>query len=130
MMGAHSANVIDDTPSQPLIIVGSAHWDTWGTIQNAIEGILENHPRIQLITSGCPTGAEWFAAEYISSMGHPAPVTMRDEELINVRNAIVLAFIKDKSPGATAVTRRLRRLFWTRVFRDDTYPQHTEWSRR
>lgn len=130
-MGAHSAYAIDDTPSQPLIIVGSAHWDTWGTVRDAIAAILESHPRVQLITSGCPTGAEWFATEYIKALDDQVPpVTMRDEELINVRNAIVLAFIKDESQGATAVTERMKRVFWTRVYREDTYPQHSEWSHR
>lgn len=130
-MGAHAAEVIDDTPLQPLIIVGSATWDAWGTIEDAIARIIENHPRIQLITSGCPTGAEWFAASHVAAMGNQAaPVTMRDEELTNVRNAIVLAFIKDQSSGAVVVANRLRQVFWTRVHREDTYPQHSEWSRR
>lgn len=131
-MGKHAEPVADNTTPQPVIIVGSYFWANWSAVTDALGSVIDMHPRIQLITSGCPTGAEWFASEYVKGLGddHPVPVTMRDEELARVEHAIVLGFVRNGSPGATAVLDKLKRIFWTRIISDDTFEQHSEWGLR
>lgn len=131
-MGKHTAEGGIETPApqqQPIIVVGSASWDNWGAIESALDNATSKHPQPIILTSGCPTGAEWFAREYAKGRGWTVH-EMRDEEFIRVEHAIVIAFIRNESSGATRVTNQLRNKFWTQTMTDNVAPQHTGWEER
>lgn len=116
-------------PVQPLIVVGSHDWDNWGAVGDAIRGVSMAHSNLAIITSGCPTGAEWFAREYAAGQGWTTHA-MRDEDQLNVEHALVLGFVRNGSNVAQTHLARLRTRFWTRIIQDDTWPQLSGWEAR
>lgn len=119
------------TPALTIIVVGSYAWTNKGTVSDALVDLWESHgqPPIQLLTSGCPLGAELIARDLALGFGWEV-VTVRDEELVNIPNAIACVFIKDGSRVASKLAADLERKMWTRVHSEYTVRQVTEWSNR
>lgn len=129
-MTKHRAEAEEALPAQPVIVVGSYHWDNLSAVGEVLRAAGEKYDdHIVLITSGCPSGAEWYAERVAERYGWPAH-HLRDEEQVNVENALVFAFIRDGSSGASGQLERLSRRFWTKVMRDDDIPQLTGWEGR
>lgn len=118
-------------PVQPIIVVGSFDWEGNGAVQEALINWINAHDGVtpMLITSGCPQGAE-LAARALGEVMSWQMQIMRDEELVQVSNAIVFGFIRDESEGATRVLEQLSRRVWTRIFRDETVRQASAWVQR
>jgi hypothetical protein len=113
-----------------VVVVGSADWSQNALVGAVLQEWWENagHPPVQLVTSGCPTGAE-AAARQLFPQWHL--VTVRDEGLAELRDILVFAFIRDHSPGATAALKALRRTSpWERVIRDDIRRNVSPWVNR
>lgn len=125
----------DESPVQDaglgIIVVGSFFWDNRGAVTDAIIDVLGNHmtSTATIITSGCPSGAELFANQLADERGWTKAV-VRDEDMGNIKNAVVLGFIRDGSKGASRVLDGLSKSHWTRVYRDDTVKQLSAWTER
>ena len=119
-------------PVEPttIVVIGSADWVLPSVVGAVLHEWWEGagNPPVQLVTSGCPTGAEAAARELYQ---HWHLVTVRDEGLVELQNVLVFAFIRDRSPGATAALKLLRRRGpWERVIRDDTRRNVSPWISR
>jgi hypothetical protein len=113
-----------------VVVIGSADWSQHAVIGSVLQEWWENagHPPVQLVTSGCPTGAEATARMLYPNWHN---VTIRDEGLTELHDVLVFAFIRDHSAGATAALKALRRHHpWERVIRDDISRNVSPWASR
>lgn len=124
-------------PTLVLIVVGSFNWTNRGAVTDALHDIWRQHgePNVQLVTSGCPAGAEAFARELAAGFDW-THMALRDEELDKVQSALVLGFLTADDPvydpgyEAAKVVDWLKGRFWTRIYRETTVRQVSPWSRR
>lgn len=121
-------------PAQPavVIVVGSFHWDNEAAVTEQLRSWWNGHgqPAVLLVTSGCPEGAEKHAREFGQLQGW-AHSGLRDEELIQLPQAIAFVFIRDRSPGATRALEIIERSkIWHRVNRDETMRVVSPWAER
>lgn len=125
------------TPPEPgaqvitLIIIGSFGWTNRGAVSDAINELWMLHDKtsFQIVTSGCPQGAEAIAREMAVGFGWPV-VNIRDEELSALPSALVLGFIKDRSLGASELLKTVEEKFWTRIYAETTVRQVSGWVNR
>lgn len=113
-----------------VIVVGSYEWAFRSVVADSLIGwwVAAGQPPVQLVTSGCPAGAEAIAREVGESHGWQH-VTVRDEDLARV-DGLAFAFVKDASAGAERVLESLRPAHWLRVLRDDTSRVVSQWGER
>lgn len=115
-----------------IIVAGSFHWDNEPAVHEQLRAWWDgrSNPPVLLITSGCPEGAEKHARTFGAAHGwdHSG---LRDEELIQLPQAIAFVFIRDESAGATRVLDILDRAkIWHRVTRDETRRVVSPWADR
>lgn len=115
-----------------VIVAGSFHWENESAVHEQLSTWWNGRgdPPVLLITSGCPQGAERHAREFGQAHGwqHSG---LRDEELIQLPQAIAFLFIRDESAGATRVLEILDQAkVWHRVTRDETRRVVSPWADR
>jgi hypothetical protein len=125
-----------DTPDEQftatVIVVGSFAWENEAAVRDVLESWWHEHnsPHINLVTSGCPRGAEETARKIGAEHGWTL-TQIRDEELILMSQAIAFAFIKDESAGAEQAVAWLEMgKIWHRVVREDTVRTVSPWATR
>lgn len=121
-----------DEPRVQVIVVGSFDWASPATVVDVLDTWWTNHgqPPAQIITSGCPHGAEAIAREY-AMRNNWQLVQVRDEELVTLTNAIAFVFIKDHSPGAEKALGWIEMAkLWHRIHREETVRQVSPWADR
>lgn len=114
-----------------LVVVGSFAWTNRGAVMDAMVELWHahnDHP-FQVVTSGCPAGAELVARDMARDFGWVSTI-LRDEELDQLPSALVLGFVKDDSRGASALLLRLAGKFWSRTYTERTTRQVSEWAHR
>lgn len=107
-----------------ILVTGSRSWDDAGTIRAALDAVAfgaeqAGYMRLVIVHGACPTGADaiadmwvrtWPVAELsVTAERHPAlwqregraAGILRNQRMVNTRPDLVLAFIRDDSPGAT-----------------------------
>lgn len=119
--------------TEPLVfvVIGSFAWTNSDAVLGALSQVWQEHGNapVVVVTSGCPHGAEEWA-RYWAERYNQKTVTMRDEEMQTLSNAICFAFIKDESPGATAALENMKHRAWCRVYREETLRQVSAWASR
>lgn len=98
-----------------ILITGSRDWDEAGSIAGALDAEVTTHAGpVTLVSGACPSGAdyiaEWIATEWGWTVErHPADWDthgkragfLRNAEMVALGANVCLAFIKNKSKGAT-----------------------------
>lgn len=115
-----------------VVVVGSQSWEAGAAVEEILSNWWINHgqPPVNLVTSGCPDGAEAAARKFAAGNGWDL-IQMRDEELQRLAGAIAFVFIRDQSVGASNVLVTVEQAkMWHRVFRDDTVRQVSAWADR
>lgn len=101
-----------------ILVTGSRDWDDWQTIHDALLlaafGMGFACGEIILVHGDCPTGADWCVEDCAKGTGwatepHPADWDkhgkaagpIRNQKMVDAGADICLAFIKNKSRGAT-----------------------------
>lgn len=100
-----------------ILITGSRTWTDWAFINRRLDqawAALGGDPQTVLVSGNCPRGADAMAEEWAELRGiqverHPADWNkygkragfMRNAEMVDLGADICIAFIKDKSKGAT-----------------------------
>ena len=111
-MARMQASEFDEIPR--VMITGSRKWTDTGVIKNAFRDTYSEMGAFTLVSGHCPTGADAIGEFLAKKAGlsveiHPARWEVfgkaagfiRNEEMINSGVDLVLAFIKDNSPGST-----------------------------
>ena len=134
---AHVQPTPPPKPKLVVIVVGSSAWTNRGTVTDALHSLWQQHgePDVQLVTSGSPLGAEPMARELAEGFGWDH-AQLRDENLDQVQNALVLGFLVGESTpsfghvGSAEIIDWLSRKFWTRIYREETIRQTSPWANR
>lgn len=118
-----------------LLVIGSFEWSNNGAVVEALSQWEMDHVTdgegISVFTSGCPQGAEAAAVTAFGNRHNWNFGTIRDESILQLRDMVVFAFIKDESEGATAAVELAKQAgLWVRVFREDTHRVVSPWASR
>lgn len=103
-----------------VLITGSRSWDDEQTIREALDAVASSaeaagYPQIVVVHGACPNGADAIADRWVcdhptaTAERHPAnwhkhgrrAGMLRNREMVKAGSDLVLAFIRDDSPGAT-----------------------------
>lgn len=103
-----------------VLVTGSRSWDDEQTIREALDAVASSaeaagYPRIVVVHGACPKGADAIADAWVrahptaTAERHPAMWNRhgkiagraRNREMVKAGADLVLAFIRDDSPGAT-----------------------------
>lgn len=97
-----------------VLLTGSRDWTDWHTIVAKLDFLARNIPDLMIVHGACPRGADDIADRHARAHGirterHPANWRKYGRRAGHVRNAhmvalgaeLCLAFIRDKSPGAS-----------------------------
>jgi hypothetical protein len=100
-----------------ILITGSRDWTNREIIEKAL-GEYVHLPKVTLVSGACPTGADRLCEDYAEFLGwnierHPADWGkygkkagfIRNAEMVSLGADVCLAFIKNKSKGATMTTK-------------------------
>ena len=106
-----------------VLVTGSRTWTDKDTIYAALDEVLAEHPHLTVV-HGAARGADQMSVTWVmdrwtwqeadvSHEAHPAgwdlhgkrAGMMRNAEMVRAGADVCLAFIKDKSPGATGCAR-------------------------
>ncbi len=114
-----------------VLITGSRDWQDAGAVERELHGLLhrsgvtscEGGPTFVVVHGACPTGADAMARGWAESVAevwpdvshepHPASWDLhgraagprRNREMVTAGADVCLAFIRDRSPGATGCAR-------------------------
>lgn len=97
-----------------VLLTGSRTWVDWHAIGWRLDELVKRRPRLILIHGACPTGADDIADRYANAHGirterHRADWRkygrragfVRNAQMVRMGADLCLAFIRDRSPGAT-----------------------------
>lgn len=113
-----------------LLITGSRDWENRTTIRVAIHEVVCRVPNPVIIHGGCPSGADMIASKFASSCLLREEVhfadwnqyglkagPLRNSKMVDLGADICLAFIKNRSRGASDCARKaVKAGIETRVF--------------
>lgn len=104
-----------------ILVTGSRDWEDQQAVYRALADVVRPLPAdraIVIVHGACPTGADHMAHEWARGFGatieaHPANWAKHGRKAGPIRNALMvvagadicLAFVKDRSPGATYTAR-------------------------
>lgn len=103
-----------------VLITGSRAWDDWAFVWTKLNELgREYGSRLAIVHGACPTGADHWADTWQQSHAsvpierYPAPWQtlgksagqIRNKAMVDTRPDLVLAFIRNNSPGATGCAR-------------------------
>ncbi len=121
-----------------ILITGSRSWTDYELIQSVLDEY-RHLPEVTLVSGHCPYGADTLCEQWAEALGweierHPAEWVLYGKRAGYIRNAemvalgadVCLAFIRNRSKGAT-MTKDLAKKAGidTRVFRDDSIHRGT-----
>lgn len=105
---------MDAAVTYRVLLTGSRTWTDWNAIACRLDDLANRRPDLLLVHGACPRGADDMAdrhalAHRIPTERHPADWRRHGRRAGPVRNAhmvslganLCLAFIRDRSPGAT-----------------------------
>ena len=105
-------------PPYRILVTGSRTWDDYDLVRTALASACYQNFPVTIVHGACPSGADAIASWWVQQMGRNLAITeerhpadwkklgkragpVRNAEMVKLGADVCLAFIRDRSRGAT-----------------------------